>query len=68
MADLDPYGLRFVAKAVRDGMNPPGVPAFLIEALREPTEEMRRVVAVDWGRRTWHQFQAVIDAAPPSQK
>lgn len=30
----------------------------------EPTEEMRRVVAADWGRRTWEQYRQVIAASP----
>ena len=34
-----------------------------IAAMREPTEEMRRVVAADWGRKTWQQYRDVIDAA-----
>lgn len=34
-----------------------------IEAMREPTVEMQRVVSANWGRRTWSEYNDVIDAA-----
>ena len=34
-----------------------------IKAMREPTQEMQQVVAAQWGRRTWAQYDEVIDAA-----
>lgn len=38
-----------------------------IEAMREPTEKMQQVVAAQWGRRTWAQYEEVIDAALKEQ-
>lgn len=34
-----------------------------IEAMREPSEEMKRAVAAQWGHRTWSQYGEAIDAA-----
>lgn len=34
-----------------------------IEAMREPTPKMVHVVAANWGRRTWSEYNEVIDAA-----
>lgn len=34
-----------------------------IEAMREPTVEMKQVVSANWGRRTWSEYNDVIDAA-----
>ena len=34
-----------------------------IEKLREPTNEMRVCVDANWGRRTWAEYNAMIDAA-----
>ncbi len=43
-----------------------------ILAMREPTAAMRIAVGANWGRRTWAEYQTVIDAAsfrapPPSE-
>ena len=35
---------------------------------KEPTPEMRRVVAADWGRKTWRQFAEVLAAAKEARK
>jgi hypothetical protein len=34
-----------------------------IAAMREPTDKMRAVNGANWGRRTWSEYQAMIDAA-----
>ncbi len=34
-----------------------------IEAMREPSVAMQQVVSAQWGRRTWAQYDEVIDAA-----
>lgn len=34
-----------------------------IEAMREPTDNMRAAVAAQWGRKTWGYYNDVIDAA-----
>lgn len=34
-----------------------------IEAMREPTKDMIYAVAANWGRRTWREYEQVIDAA-----
>ena len=33
----------------------------LLERMREPSEAMKAVVAANWGRRTWAEYQAVVD-------
>ena len=33
-----------------------------IKIMREPTAEMKQAVAADWGRKTWRQYQAMIDS------
>jgi len=34
-----------------------------VEAMREPTPRMVAVVSANWGRRTWAEYNDVIDAA-----
>jgi len=38
-----------------------------IAAMREPTPNMVHVVAANWGRRTWSEYNEVIDAALQEQ-
>lgn len=35
----------------------------IISRIQTPTAEMRRLVAADWGRRTWRQYAEVIAEA-----
>lgn len=35
----------------------------MLECLKEPTDGMKQVVAANWGRRTWSDYQDVINAA-----
>ena len=34
-----------------------------LECLKEPTDGMKQVVSANWGRRTWSDYQDVINAA-----
>ena len=35
----------------------------ILELMREPTHAMQLVVSKNWGRRTWSEYNDVIDAA-----
>lgn len=39
-----------------------------IMAMKEPSQEMQQAVAAQWGRRTWSQYEEVIDAALSEEK
>ncbi|WP_313030387.1 hypothetical protein [Brucella sp.] len=38
--------------------------ATILAALREPTPAMQLVVSANWGRRTWAEYQQVLNASP----
>lgn len=41
-----------------------GVVNTIFDALKEPTRDMQQVVSANWGRRTWSEYQDVINASP----
>lgn len=36
----------------------------ILAALQEPTPAMQLVVSANWGRRTWAEYQQVLNASP----